>query len=312
MPTKIEWATETWNVAPGCFPVSEGCENCCALRDVHRMRLHPNPKISAPLQNLVSLKEDGRPQWTGLQIHRYDLLKKPLHWRKPRRVFVNYLGDLFLAHTHFLDEVFAVMTACEATMLLSGKAEGHIFYVLTKRPKRAMEYLHAPGTRDRFFSIAEMEYLAPVTNVDWPLRNVCIGITAENQARFDERWRYLRQIPAARYLVSHEPALGPINYPADFLALGGRAGVITGGETGKNARPMDPNWAYLDRQQCDSSGVKFFFKQWGKWADPVGAVDSLYHYSYADIPYDDTTCCYRVGKRRAGRVIEGRTWNEMP
>ena len=295
MPTKIEWATETWNVAPGCSPVSEGCQHCCALRDVNRMSRHPNPKISGPLVKLVE-KRHGRPEWTGAVTYRYDLLEKPLHWRKPRRVFVNYLGDLFrITWWPFLDEAFAVMMAGDGTIPRSGLwDDNHMFYLLTKHPDHALRYLTNDNTRPRVLNVCQARY--GVTWFEWPLIRVCMGITAETQARFDERWAHLRRIPAAKYLVSHEPALGPITYPDDFLSLGSKAGVITGGETGRHARPMHPDWPRHDRDQCRDAGVKFFFKQWGEWGDDErGGIFSV-----------------RVGKKIAGRLLDGRTWEEMP
>lgn len=129
------------------------------------------------------------------------------------------------------------------------------FTILTKRPHLAAERLPA----------------------DWGAGypNVCLGVTAENQERFNERWDALKKIPAAAYVVSHEPALNMIDFPADFLSLGNRTGVIAGGETGPDARPAHLWWIRHDRDQCAKAGVPFFFKSWGEWVPGVKHENSF-------------------------------------
>jgi protein gp37 len=157
-----------------------------------------------------------------------DMLDVPLHWRRPRMIFVNSMSDLFHNDipTDYIAKVFAVMQA----------ASWHTFQVLTKRPERAAE-------------------LAP--DLPWPA-NVWMGTTVES-ADYLHRIRSLVQIPATIRFLSLEPLLGPI----PKLPLKGIHWVIVGGESGPEARVMESKWVFKIRDQCQEFGVPFFFKQWG-------------------------------------------------
>ena len=235
----IEWTDATWNPITGCNKVSEGCKNCYA----ERMALR--------------LQKMGAPRYTnGFKVTPHpDVLEKPLHWTRPRRIFVNSMSDLF--HPDVSDEfIRAVWT----TMAM---APQHTFQVLTKRPRRMFELLDA----------WEQEGLTLREGYGSVLPNVWLGVSVENQRRADERIPHLMQTPAAVRFLSCEPLLGPIEldgiwgYPgaadSEQLAVWPIHWVIAGGESGPGACPMDAEWARSLRDQCATAGVPFFFKQWG-------------------------------------------------
>lgn len=267
MPTKIEWATDTWNPITGCTKISEACQNCYAER------------MSKRLAGRCGYPE-GEPFRVTLHP---DKLDQPMRWKKPRIIFVCSMGDLFHEDVpdRFLDQIFAVMA----------KAEQHIFLLLTKRPKRAKEYILKAMYDENcnyqgwYEAINDLE-IPDVT----PMENIWLGVTTENQARADERIPVLLQIPAAKRFVSVEPMLGPVDlnkylYPQrlcdghsawqcdeDCPRRPGLDWVICGGETGPGARPMHPDWVRSLRDQCQEAEVPFFFKQWGEWS-PTPAKD---------------------------------------
>jgi protein gp37 len=188
-------------------------------------------------------------------------LDKPLHWRKPQRIFVNSMSDLF--HEAFTDEqidmVFAMMQECQH----------HTFMILTKRAERMYEYIR--GGRN-LLTILDANACADGRTRCWPLKNVHVGVTAENQQRADERIPILLDTPAAVRFVSVEPMLGPVKLwnrtsSGAFMNLGpvfngrGLDWVICGAETGPGARIMQPEWAYSLYLQCKAAGVPFWFKQ---------------------------------------------------
>jgi protein gp37 len=230
--SSIEWTEATWNPVTGCDKVSPGCKNCYAERMSVRLRAMDNPRYTNGFD---------------LTLHD-DLLTLPLRWKKPRRIFVNSMSDLFHVDVpeRFLVECFDTMR----------QAHWHTFQVLTKRPERAAELA------DR---------------LPWPA-NVWMGASVENA---DYYWRIdeLRTIPAAVRFLSVEPLLGPV----DDIPLAGIHWVIAGGESGPRCRPMQAMWVATLRDRCRDAGVAFFFKQWGG-----------------------------VNKKRTGRMLEGRTWDEMP
>jgi len=237
MPTKIEWAEESWNPVTGCSRVSEGCANCYAERMAKRLAGRCGYPADDPFR--VTFHEDKLPA--------------PLHWKKPRVVFVCSMGDLF--HE---DVTYEELTMVWNVML---EADWHLFLVLTKRPERMREFIRVP------------------------LPNVWLGVSAENQARADERIPVLLSIPAAKRFVSIEPMLGPVELGEylysdyDVAAMDNQLltplegfkhikldWVIVGGESGPGARPIHPDWARSVRDQCRDAGVPFFMKQMTKKA----------------------------------------------
>ena len=318
--TGISWTDATWNPILGCSRVSEGCRNCYAEGIAYRFG-HGKPTVYSGLTVLAN----GHPQWTGKIVETRQLLA-PLSWRKPKRVFVNSMSDLF--HENVTDEqrdrIFAVMALCPQ----------HIFQVLTKRPKRMLEYFSAAGMSKirealigRQASIIHLERTKmPV--LEWPglpLPNVWLGTSVENQATADERIPFLLETPAAVKFLSAEPLLGPI----DFRKVSGfnRIGldlsnwwVICGGESGPGARPMHPDWARSLRDQCANGQVPFFFKQWGEWepqkqaSGKTGMGSEIYYWADDRTkPSDvDCHCSFKVGKKKAGSLLDGIEHKAFP
>ncbi len=215
----IEWTDATWNPVTGCDKVSPGCKYCYAEALAKRLQRMGNPRYANGFE---------------LTLHP-DKLAQPLRWKRPRRIFVNSMSDLFheAIPEEFIRRVFDVM----------GMAHWHIFQILTKRSAR----LAALGPRLR-----------------WP-PNVWQGVSVEDE-RYTSRIAHLRQVPAALRFLSVEPLLGPI----PDLPLDGIHWVIVGGESGPHHRPIDPEWVRQIRDHCLAAGVPFFFKQWGGLTPKAG------------------------------------------
>lgn len=230
--SSIEWTESTWNPLTGCTKISPGCKHCYAERMAKRLQGMGQPRYANGFE--LTLHEDA--------------LALPLSWKKPQRIFVNSMSDMFHRDVpeRFIQRAFEVMR----------RASWHQFQVLTKRSDRLAE-------------------LSP--SIDWPA-NVWMGVSVERQdylSRIDD----LRSAGAVVKFLSLEPLLGPLR----DLDLSGIHWVIVGGESGPGARPMDEAWVLDIRSRCRAAGVPFFFKQWGG-----------------------------VNKKRAGRTLEGRTWDEWP
>lgn len=254
--TGIEWTNRTWNPVVGCTKVSTGCKNCYAktLHDL-RHKAHGAGK-AVPAQYAKPFEE------VQLMPER---LRAPLSWKKPQRVFVNSVSDLFHEDVpdQFLDRVFAVMAL----------AKQHTFQVLTKRAERMKKYI---TTRLRIESIYDQwhEFSGDPREADaWPLPNVWLGVSVENQAAADERIPHLLKTPAAVRFLSCEPLLGKLKLmvvgtgPQSVTPLhpderGAQLSwVIVGGESGPGARPMEVGWARSIVEQCGGAGVPVFVKQ---------------------------------------------------
>jgi protein gp37 len=249
--SSIEWTNAVWNPVRGCSVVSPGCKNCYAMKQARR--------FSGPggaYEGLTRLTSNG-PVWTGEVRFVPEMLHYPLKLRKPHRIFVNSMSDLF--HEQLSDEciqkIFKVM--CEVKQ--------HTFQVLTKRPKRMLEFLSHWDSMTRDWG--------PLYPNTWPQKHVWLGVSCENQATADERIPLLLQTPAAVRWVSAEPLLGPIDLTAikrtraeGFMRpLDGRFNkinwVVAGSESGPRARPAEIAWFRSLRDQCASGGVPFFLKQ---------------------------------------------------
>lgn len=309
--TKIEWTDATWNIVNGCSVTSPGCTNCYAMR-LAGTRL----KHVASREGLTAMSKAG-PVWTGETRFNEPVLLDPIRWKRPRRIFVCAHGDLFHESVPdaWIDRVFAVMAL----------APQHQFQVLTKRAERMRQYASDPKTPgriaraildiviDRVVSFREPWPVETIGDIDdpddvtiaWPLPNVWLGTSVEDQKRADERIPHLLATPAAVRWLSCEPLLGPVdleqawhgenaldsecwgecnwcrngpdfpplhncqsNCQSDADAEKGRSGldwIIVGGESGSGARPMHPDWARSLRDQCQAAGVPFLFKQWGNY-----------------------------------------------
>lgn len=305
----IQWTDATWNPSTGCTRVSAGCDNCYAytLHDQRHEAWKAGTWPDAPAQY-------HRP-FSEVQLIP-ERLTLPLRWTKPRRIFVDSMSDLFHADvpTEFIDRVFCVM----------GASRRHTFQVLTKRPRRMESYLNDPQTKYRVWGAArslveqtlhrDMYDVIPVVKpgagpdwcypAEWPLPNVWLGTSVENQeAAYRIDW--LVKTPAAIRFLSCEPLIGPLdlgrwlwlqgvdtsgNLPGQVLdgqieprVVRAIDWVIVGGESGPSHRPVDPDWVRDLRNQCEAASVPFFFKQWGGRTAKAG-----------------------------GRELDGRTWDQMP
>lgn len=381
--TGIEWTDATWNPVTGCTKVSAGCKHCYAEREWPR------------LTKLVPAYA-GR-DFTDVRCHP-ERLDQPLRWKKPRKVFVNSMSDLFHPDVPdaFIDQVFAVMALCPQ----------HTFQILTKRPERMRDYLVALGNEDmtddestrithavnsvllgsyktwgecgstntaittalRRSGAREPSMLRKLANGDvqrlvawgaegekwlsthesyaervrdmlsedgfgwrlkeWPLPNVWLLVSVEDQESANCRIPVLRQTPAAVRGVSAEPLIGPISMSRISRGGTGKEGnihwMIVGGESGPHARPMHPAWVRSLRDQCAEAGVPFLFKQWGEWREPlegeefdttmgraqrvpafIVAPGGTVHCFENDQTLNGGCAMLRVGKRLAGRLLNG-------
>jgi protein gp37 len=311
--TAIEWADLVFNPTTGCDRISPGCDLCYALRMAVRLKAYHNPKY----------QNDGDPRTSGPGFgvtEHPDVLDAPFTqpgWGGRKFVFVDSMADLLHAKVSraFLRQVIGVMRVCEQ----------HTFLLLTKRAER-LPLLASEFVMDEHV----VDDGPPVRRV---LPNLWLGVSVESTDYYT-RIHHLVSTPAARRFLSLEPLLGPLpNLPLDGIDW-----VIVGGESGPGARPMHPAWVRAIRDQCTAAGVPFWFKQWGAWS-PIGRymerVDERQPWDdYVNL--DGTTgeaahsehlgyatnwtgtlregyhLMSKVGKKKAGRVLDGRTWLERP
>jgi protein gp37 len=339
--THIEWTDATWNPVTGCSVVSPGCTHCYAMR-LAGTRLKDHPSRAG-----LTTPSKAGPVWNGQVRFNEAWLTQPLRWKAPRKIFVCAHGDLFHESIPdaWIDQVFAVMAL----------APQHTFQVLTKRAARMREMLTAvrrPGLPERVVAaITRLEIAGSVSTqmasdaTRRPviaLPNVWLGVSVEDQVRADERIPELLATPAAKRFISAEPLLGPIDCAwalspnrleicAGFLKRGHFSPgletlrpldwVIAGGESGRGARPMHPDWARSIRDQCASASVPFFFKQWGEWRHGEVAIDERGH-THTRGPWGVTistmpTDAHRsgfvwLGKHDAGAVLDGVEHRAFP
>lgn len=323
----IEWTDATWNPVTGCAPDFTCWERCYARRMAKR--LAGNPSVA------------HRERYAGFQVHLWpERLDEPKHWKKPRRIFVGSMGDLFHPDVPYdfhlrLWDTFA-------------KCPQHTFILLTKRARRMAAVTREIGGYDpdgRIPLSAEYRDFA---------ENVWLGASCTNQPDLDERAPWLFKCPAAVHYVSLEPLLGPVEglfcecelccggehrgkcrecagwgdvdgQSCDACEGGGQCPVcdgerehgidwcIVGGETGPGARPMRPDWVRSIRDSCVEAGVPFFFKGWGEWCPVMECTvpDSVLGRTERHV-FSDGKVSYRVGKKHSGRRLDGRVWNQFP
>ncbi len=257
--SKIEWThrpgtkSEVWNMIRGCSLESAGCSNCYAMHFAHRFSKKPG----SPFEGLTRNTNSGV-KWTGEIRLMENMLTIPLKWREPRTCFVNSMTDLFHPDVpfDFIDKVFAVMAMCPH----------HTFIILTKRASRMAEYFQSP-TRQWSVWQAQMMINTEAEEFSWPLKNVWLLVSAEDQKTYDERVYHLMRTPAVVRGVSIEPQIGPINMYSRFESNEyTNFWILNGGESGRKARPPHPDWFRTIRDQCAYAGIPYFFKQWGEWA----------------------------------------------
>ena len=227
----IEWTDTTWNPTTGCDRVSPGCDRCYALTLAKRLKAMGNPRYQL----------DGSPRTSGpgfgLMVHP-DIVEAPFGWRRPRRVFVNSMSDLFhdAVPDGFVGRVFEVMRATPQ----------HHYQILTKRPRRMRDLLQRWTKTEGFM----------------PPDNVWLGTSVEDDKRANLRIPLLLETPAAVRFLSCEPLLGPLDL-RPYLASRKVDWIIVGGESGPGFRSLEPDWARSLRDQAMDAATAFFFKQWG-------------------------------------------------
>lgn len=299
--TGIEWTDATWNPVTGCTKVSQGCKHCYAERDWAR---------------LVHLPAYQGRAFTDVECHP-KRLDQPLIWRRPRRIFVNSMSDLFhpAVPFEFIEQVHEVIR----------ESERHTFQILTKRPGRMLE----------FWKWRKEVYLANAYT-STPPRNAWYGVSVEDQATADERIQLLLQTPAAVRWISAEPLLGPVrvgqylsrtnmpglSMPGFVDSLPGIDWVVAGGESGPKARPSHPDWFRSLRDQCKAAGVPFLFKQWGEWSPQADTllngkidailIDKAHTYYGTAAGFCPAEGMFRFGKKAAGRHLDGMLHDEYP
>jgi protein gp37 len=326
--SKIEWTDATWNPIRGCSRISEGCRNCYAESVANRFK-----GAGLPYEGLIT----SSGAWNGEIKIIQDKITEPLRWKKPRRIFVNSMSDLFHEKVDIetINKVFAVMSL----------AQNHTFQILTKRADRMHEYLTTPY-REQQIKSAAWEILGHFPKqssagmkATWPLPNIWLGASVEDQITAEKRIPLLLKTPAAIRWISAEPLINAINLSSTLggtLWIGGQRGcngthngigtidcpkhahhhhdercnrgldwVVAGGESGKNARRMKPDWIRSLRDQCVYAKVPFFFKQWGEYG-----LNWYKDENGEKIP--GTEWQYLAGKKIAGRELDGRIWDQFP
>jgi protein gp37 len=225
--TQIEWTDATWNPVAGCSIVSAGCTNCYAMEMAKRLQAMGLDKYQG-----LTRKSGKRSIWNGVVREDHAALQIPLTWKKPRKIFVNSMSDLFHERVSdaFVIKVWNVMRI----------TPHHHYQILTKRPDRMGQLIRS--------EIADV------------LPNVWLGTSIEN-ADVVGRADALREIPAAIRFVSFEPLIGPVG----AISLRGIHWAIVGGESGRAARPIREEWIDDIYDQCSRYNTAFFFKQWGTW-----------------------------------------------
>lgn len=325
--SKIEWTDATWNVVTGCEKVSPGCDNCYAETFAERWRGTPGHHFE-----------------TGFDVTlRPERMTLPLSWKKPRKVFVNSMSDLF--HKDIPDSYIAQVFATMA------RTPRHTYQILTKRHGRMRSLVGSliDGGQNLLEAAPDEETAQALYDTVWPLPNVWLGVSVEDQKRADLRIPALVDTAAAVRFLSCEPLLGPVDIKGFLRAdvyrcrcgawerdghihsmcpecgatwtqkPGNRIDwVIVGGESGHGARPMSPDWARALRDQCSAAHVPFLFKQWGEYQPTDWMVigrPSDKRNVLVGAPIDDLGHRWemrRVGKGKAGRELDGRTWDRFP
>lgn len=258
--SKIEWTDATWNPIRGCSVVSEGCRHCYAMNVAARFTAE-----GQAYEGLAYRNESGA-HWTGQVKLIEKHLNDPLHWKRPRRIFVNSMSDLFHESIPdaWIERIFQVMY----------DAKRHVFQVLTKRPERMLDWI----SRSAFLSNA-------------PLENVWLGVSVEDQTTANERIPLLLETPAALRWVSAEPLLGPIDLATYYREEGQGTystwldyldWVVAGGESGPCARPCALEWIEHLVNQCLAANKAVFCKQLGSFVvseSRTAPADWMYHYA---------------------------------
>ena len=288
--TTIEWVValaesrgmraDVWNPVAGCLPVGEGCRNCWAATEAALRE--SNQRVAPFYAGLTRRTEDGRVVFNGRTRFLPEELQKPLRAKRPTVYFVCSRADLFGEGVldGWIDQVFAAMA----------RSPQHLFLTLTKRPQRMRPFTPS--------------LLLP---------NVWLGVSVWDQDSADKFIPALANTPAAKRFISAEPLLGPILLPPAHRV----DWVIAGGESGRRPRPMHPEWSRSLRDQCSDGAIPYFFKQWGEWSPALPPEQDSWEAhrqrggkNYHVFP--DGVAMDLLGKKRAGRMLDSREWQEMP
>lgn len=306
MSTKIEWAGETWNPVTGCTKISPGCKHCYAERMARRQvamgfarheRGSENNDTWIAYSNAID-SDTGK--WSNEITCRYDKLSEPLHWRKPRMIFVCSMSDLFHKDIpdDFIFDVLATVTKCPQ----------HTFMILTKRPKR-LAWLWRHAKIDAY-------------------PNLWLGVSVENQQTADERIPQLLATPAALHYLSLEPLLEEVDIkhylhgcpeaygnpddPSWQQTMPSLSWVIAGAETDHGARPMHADQPRRIRDDCLDADIRFFFKGWGEWAHSSQISPHCTWDRVKKFIWPDGSFSVRIGRNNTGHLLDGREWREYP
>ncbi len=340
----INWTEHTWNPLRGCARQSEACKSCYAEGVAAR--------FSGPGQPFEGLVHPVTKGWNGVIKLFPEKLDEPLRWTRPRMVFVNSVSDLFGATNQEIAAIFGAMAL----------ARQHTFQTLSKRHKQMrswFDWLDAQASTPAgkvAYCVAALEAYVPtaskgrVVPTEWPLPNVWLGVTAEDQENANNRIPVLLSCEAAVHWVSAEPLLGEIDFTrieprpepvtgfeVSINALSGEAWVnrgtdleaslqamskldliVAGGESGVNARAMHPDWPRQIRDDCLANGVKFHFKQWGEFVPGPNHGNPVLNEKGNTIPSvvintpgkNDFVRMLRVTKPKAGRLLDGVLHND--
>jgi protein gp37 len=302
--SKITWTDSTWNPIVGCSKCSPGCDNCYAERMAKRLKAMDKSKYC----NVIG----ANGKWNGKTTFVLDAISKPLSWKKPRKIFVCSMSDLFHESVNvcWIIAVFVMIKRCPQ----------HTFQILTKRPDRALKFFQEHPFNDG-------------------LPNVWFGVTVCNQDEANKKIPVLLEIDAVVRFLSIEPMLGLIDlYRGGFSFLekskspSGKSyqkidWVICGGETGPEARPVHPDWILKIKNQCITTDVPFFFKQWGeysptvewakpnsitpekiRWVKPSGKVVK----TGIGQMYDGDALMHRGGSKNTGNRLNGKVFEQFP
>jgi protein gp37 len=226
--SKIEWTNKTWNPITGCSTISEGCKNCYAEKMSKRLAGRFGYNNEEPFK---------------VTIHR-DKFELPYLWKKPQMIFVCSMSDIFHQDVTFeiIKQIFDIMTF----------SQKHTYQILTKRPVRMYEFFR------NYDMLNDFSYNR--------FKNIWFGVTAENQHQWNKRLPWLLKLPVKIKFVSCEPLL--TNIDMDIETVKKLDLIITGGETGHNARPIHPVWVKNIKDKCTEADKHFFFKGWGAW-EPI-------------------------------------------
>lgn len=350
--SRIEWTDATWTpirarrrdtgkVGVHCERVSPGCKNCYSATFNRRGLPVHGTGLDFTVRNrdLVEIFLDE------------DMEFLPLRWKRPRKIFVCSQTDLFAAFVprSYIVRVVAVMALADwHTFQILTKREERMFHILTSEDfwdDVALCMACLTGGEIEGLDGIKLPKTGPEVGPDTPLPHVWFGVSVEDQPTADERILWLLRTPAAKRFISYEPALGAVNlrrilwdghshYDALTSGLDNNGSplprldwVIAGGESGPKARPAHPAWFRDVRDQCQQAGVPFFFKQWGEWGavtfdDRNGKIvpnERKEAWAHPDGLVSDRASVrdfawpmVRVGKKKAGRLLDGREWSEFP